>query len=134
MDGVQHLFCTIYVYYVTSNILDPNAPLSLVRVLACYDLLQKQSKNDKRTTKIGTVGWGNSGNVCWLLVSEGEFPVVDSLCNGDVDKVVQYDRMGNCLLCFVPTYLTERPSSTHFLLPLSPPIRLHLTNLPPVLR
>ena len=30
-------------------LIDPsgNAPLSLARVLACYDLLQKQPKNDK---------------------------------------------------------------------------------------
>ena len=41
-DGI----CTIYVYYVTSNILDPsgNASLSLARVLACYDLLQSSPK------------------------------------------------------------------------------------------
>ena len=35
-DGI----CTIYIYYVTSNILDPsgNAPLSLARVPACEKL------------------------------------------------------------------------------------------------
>ena len=127
--------CTDYVYYVTSDILDPseNAPLSLAGVLVCCDLLKKQPRNDERTTRIGSVISGvGQLRISWLLVSEGEFPVVDSLCNGDVDEVVQYNRTGNCLFCFVPTYLIERPSFPHFLLPLTPP--LHLTNLPLVLR
>lgn len=72
----------------------------------------KGPKNDERTTKKATVISGGQLRICWPPVSEGEFPIVDSLCNGNVDKVAQYDRTGNCLLCFVLTYLTERFSST----------------------
>ena len=39
--------------------------------------------------------------MCWLLVSEGEFPVVDSHCNVNVDEVVQFSCPGSCLYCLV---------------------------------
>ena len=56
--------------------------------------MTKKKKIKIKKKRIETVfdrAVGRPGRAMRLLVSEGEIPVVDSLCSGDVDDIVKHN-------------------------------------------